>query len=782
MGIADGIGDFMSSIFGSKNKYQQPVPQVDPNAYQYGGQPGGADEAANRYRQQAEGAQGRQGEQVNYGDAQADRSANAQARMGMQGMADQMAMRARGQLPSIAQMQADRQMQQASAAQSSAAASARGPAAMALAQQNAAANTANAQSAISGQAQINAANERMQAEQGALGAYGAMRGGDQGNQQMDAQQAQYQSQLNQQQRGQNDAYDIAKSNQEMGVRNAQLTAGMNQQAQQSSNALGSGQINAGVSGQNSAINQQNGMGVLGAGASVAGSALQGKAKGGPVAGRQPYLVGEQGPELIVPKHDGTVIPAGPTQMLLAMMQGRARVEGGDVEGGGAASTWGTGGPDTAAQQAAAGAAANMNSVSDPDNARYARLATSGGLAVPGFTPGMPMSRAEPLERQDADLVRMARAREAEGSELTEDEARRVKGAEFRMGQTQANAKAAAKAAPPPAEQKKSKLGDMLSQFGSASQKQAGGIDIGYHGGGQLAGPHLLALPGRAMGGPVEAGGAPAGGGIDIGDAGKGISGAQILAASTGTQGNYSGKELGEVGGGGITGGNNIPTGGGQIASTPVQRAASALGSWARGAAGSVDTGYHPFPAREEGGPVKAGGEPDVLPLYEPPGKQLHQSLDGHGHLVDEPKTDTTSPLAGGPLLGGARSSPAATASARPAPKPAPPRKMTPEEMMRAANALEAQLKATHEARMAQGPAVSPTPVDGGAPAARTRVPPMLAPRRTSVEIGPAQLDEPTTWEVGPAEVEKPYDVEIGASEREPPPALPYHLLFPRYRR
>lgn len=42
----------------------------------------------------------------------------------------------------------------------------------------------------------------------------------------------------------------------------------------------------------------------------------GKAIGGPVMSGVPYLVGEQGPELIVPKSAGTVIPAGRTESLL----------------------------------------------------------------------------------------------------------------------------------------------------------------------------------------------------------------------------------------------------------------------------------------------------------------------------------------------------------------------------------------------------------------------------------------------------------------------------------
>jgi uncharacterized protein YeeX (DUF496 family) len=48
----------------------------------------------------------------------------------------------------------------------------------------------------------------------------------------------------------------------------------------------------------------------------------GKAAGGPVMSGVPYLVGEQGPELMVPSSSGTVIPAGKTA---AMLGGRATV-------------------------------------------------------------------------------------------------------------------------------------------------------------------------------------------------------------------------------------------------------------------------------------------------------------------------------------------------------------------------------------------------------------------------------------------------------------------------
>lgn len=43
-----------------------------------------------------------------------------------------------------------------------------------------------------------------------------------------------------------------------------------------------------------------------------GSAIEGRAAGGPVNAGQPYVVGEQGPEVVVPQEDGTVFPNGMT--------------------------------------------------------------------------------------------------------------------------------------------------------------------------------------------------------------------------------------------------------------------------------------------------------------------------------------------------------------------------------------------------------------------------------------------------------------------------------------
>jgi hypothetical protein len=117
--------------------------------FQYGGWSGGAHEAAARYHMTGEAAQNRRGETIDYSKAEQDRTLSYYARNDAGSIANLMRARAMGVTPSIAAMMADRQMRQATAEQSSAAASARGPAAIALAQQSAAANTAHLQSDIS---------------------------------------------------------------------------------------------------------------------------------------------------------------------------------------------------------------------------------------------------------------------------------------------------------------------------------------------------------------------------------------------------------------------------------------------------------------------------------------------------------------------------------------------------------------------------------------------------------------------------------------------------------
>jgi hypothetical protein len=208
------------------------IGQIKKDAYnshfQYGGTATGAAQAAGMYGSMGQNAQQREGVQVDYGRANSANNQAEQSRAQQLGIAGIMAARARGEVPSIASMQADRQMHQAAAEQTSAAASARGPAALALAQQGAAANTAGAQANISSMAQINGAQERLQAEQAAMGAYSGMRGQDYQNQSQAAQQAQYQAGLSAEQRKQNDQFQLGAMGLQNDVNKAQLGAQGNQ--------------------------------------------------------------------------------------------------------------------------------------------------------------------------------------------------------------------------------------------------------------------------------------------------------------------------------------------------------------------------------------------------------------------------------------------------------------------------------------------------------------------------------------------------------------------------
>jgi hypothetical protein len=267
-----GLFDWLSDQTDQKNNFQPTnfgqTQNYNANAFNYGGSAGAAEQHAQNYGLMGRQAQGREG--VGLNTMQSD-----QSRAGMGQAAGLMMARANGTTPSISGMQAQQDMGRAVAAQASAANSARGPAAMALAQQNAAANTANAQSAISGQAQINAANERMQAEQGAMGAYGAMRG-------MDQQQAMQQAQLQDAQRSRNDAFQMGMTQNEMAVRNAQMQGQMAQQGLLAGSHMQGQQLGAGIAGQNAQTNGQMLNTTLGLGVGAISMASDARAKVGAV--------------------------------------------------------------------------------------------------------------------------------------------------------------------------------------------------------------------------------------------------------------------------------------------------------------------------------------------------------------------------------------------------------------------------------------------------------------------------------------------------------------------
>jgi hypothetical protein len=52
-----------------------------------------------------------------------------------------------------------------------------------------------------------------------------------------------------------------------------------------------------------------------------------RAKGGPVRAGEPYIVGEEGPELVVPSQSGTVLTAGETRAALSPVSGSGMAGG-----------------------------------------------------------------------------------------------------------------------------------------------------------------------------------------------------------------------------------------------------------------------------------------------------------------------------------------------------------------------------------------------------------------------------------------------------------------------
>ncbi len=348
------------------------------NHFQYGGYEGGASQAADYYQRTAAGAQGRQiYDQANrWGDQ------NFQSRGQQVGLADMMRRRATGETPSIAAAMGQQATGRLVADQSSIAAGARGPAAIALAQQQNAANSAQGVSAIANQTEINAANERMQAEQNAFGAYSGIRGGDAAMNAQTAQQAQAQQ-------GLNDAFFNANSDRAVNVNTTQLGAQQNEVGVKQAADQGNANRNQAAAQANQAHQDaQTGMWVglggalfgtaalaiasflggsskggpappsnTGGGSNPVGTGIGGDnsggipappspdddptgkpygtfAAGGPIGANKLALVGEEGPELIIPRKDGYVLTAEQTRRLIGSGGYTPREDGGPIRAGG----------------------------------------------------------------------------------------------------------------------------------------------------------------------------------------------------------------------------------------------------------------------------------------------------------------------------------------------------------------------------------------------------------------------------------------------------------------
>jgi hypothetical protein len=154
--------------------------------------------------------------------------------------------------------------------------------------------------------------------------------------QLSQQNNQFNSDLIMRNRAQNDQYTMGLFNLENSVRAQQLQAGITQQGLVAGQHMGAQNIQAGINAQNAGREMQffqAGLGAVESGASMAmsgagggggagamggtqqlatspgtGGALAYREHGGPVAPGRPYVVGERGPEIIIPRQHGLVVP------------------------------------------------------------------------------------------------------------------------------------------------------------------------------------------------------------------------------------------------------------------------------------------------------------------------------------------------------------------------------------------------------------------------------------------------------------------------------------------
>jgi hypothetical protein len=221
----------------------------DKHNYQGFGQSGQYNSGASGYNEtnqgrewgaQGLGGQKRVGEQLD--NTLGDQSRGSQA--------DALAMMreaAMGNVPSVAQLQMKSGMDEGLRNQQALAASARGPAALAMAQYGAGANTAGIQQATNAQAGQLRAQEMAQA----LGQYGGMGSTMRG---MDEGRAVTQAELNARQRAQNDQYQLGMIGAQNQANSAALAARMQEQNMLAGSYNQAQALNAGVN-QANAVNE-----------------------------------------------------------------------------------------------------------------------------------------------------------------------------------------------------------------------------------------------------------------------------------------------------------------------------------------------------------------------------------------------------------------------------------------------------------------------------------------------------------------------------------------------
>lgn len=240
-----GLGGFVSNLFGSDNTFRASPTKLDPNAYMYGGTPGGAQAQQDR----SAGLAG------TYGSAAYTGIQNSLgARQGQADYINQLKQQAAGLGPSAAQGQLQQATNAANEGAASFANSARGgPLAQAAAQRQAQGQVANNLQTAGAQSAVLKAQEQNAATAALGGALGQQRQQDLGLAGLGAgAQAGYEGQRVQ-------------------VGEDQLNARMRGQAQQSENDTAANQINANLTNQQADRDQGNGELGLGAIAGAAGA-------------------------------------------------------------------------------------------------------------------------------------------------------------------------------------------------------------------------------------------------------------------------------------------------------------------------------------------------------------------------------------------------------------------------------------------------------------------------------------------------------------------------------
>lgn len=262
---------------GTSNDTHVDPTKIDPNAYQYGGHAGGADEATNRAQGMGADAQGRQGVNIDNSQYNGDRGAESGSRQNQSWGLSQLQNTIQGGTPSVAQNQLMSGLAHAQAAQQSQVASARGGGAnLAAAQRLGSEQSAGLAQGANSDAATLRANEIATA----MGQYGglatSMRGNDLQREGMSADQAYRQAQLSDAQRGRNDTFQLGMEGYGNQIQGQQLGAQEAGQAQQAANNNAANAINAGAEAQNTSVAG----GMMGGITSAAGSAVAGAAGGG----------------------------------------------------------------------------------------------------------------------------------------------------------------------------------------------------------------------------------------------------------------------------------------------------------------------------------------------------------------------------------------------------------------------------------------------------------------------------------------------------------------------